>query len=213
MTVVDMTAECRDGNHTPLSSRRCSTIWIHRCGPSIGQNAIEIARWFRTEGRRWTGANMPYHVVVTQDEIQQALPFDEQGAHARRWGNAHGLAIAALGDFNKDEPTREQWYLAVHAAADLVPLLVPHKFAMAQYLGDAHVEHLPIFGHGEIPGAYGASSSKRQPDGEHACPGRHWPMHAFRADVGIELRTRAAIVAANKGYRISGDPGLTRHRA
>lgn len=197
--VADMTAHTIRAR--PRRSRLQSLIWVHRIGETAGRTVPEIARFFIDgEGARYTGATMAYHYVVTYSRVEQALPLDEQGAHARRWGNAHGIGIAVLGDFRYQAPTASQWLNAVSLCADLVPFLGRHSDAVLALLTPMLQNDLPIVGHGEVPGAYGAHSLKHHPDGVNACPGKHFSMGEFRADVERELVRRAAVRCHKLGH-------------
>lgn len=189
--VFDYTADCYDGKYQRIDDKGMSLIWIHRIGPGIGTNAVEIARFFiKGEGKSYTGGQMAYHYINTLDQIQQALPLDEKGAHARRWGNAFGLGFAQVGDFNKVEPRPEQWNRAVDMCADMVPGLSRHSAKTWSLLPRHLKSELPIVGHGEVPGSYGSTSGKEQPNGSDACPGRLWNMDEFREDVEAILQQR-----------------------
>ncbi len=204
--IFDYTAECYDGKYSRIEFGELSLVWIHRIGPGIGSSAVEIARFFtKGEGRKYTGGNMAYSYVNTADQVQQALSLDERGAHARRWGNAHGIGFAQLGDFNKQAPTPEQWERAVDVCADLVPWLSTHSAKMWSLLPEHLRDELPVVGHGEVPAAYGVTSGKEQPHGSDACPGRYWDMDEFRYDVGAVVRERAAVNMLALGHRFTRD--------
>jgi hypothetical protein len=202
--IFDYTADCFDGDYSKVDFDSQSIIWIHRIGPGIGSNAVEIAKFFtHGEGRQYTNGNMAYSYINTAEQIQQALPLDDKGAHARRWGNAHGIGFAQIGDFNKQAPSEEQWNRAVDFCADVVPWLSSHSSKMHSLL-PGHLEfEIPVIGHGEVSEAYGEDSGKAQPDGLHACPGRLWDMEEFRRDVETMMREKAAQQMADLGHRFT----------
>lgn len=190
--VFDYTKECFDGDYGRFNISPPSMIWIHRIGPGIGSSAVDIARFFISgEGKSYTGGNMAYHYINTPEQVQQALPLDECGAHARRWGNAFGYGVAQLGNFNKHAPNVDQWNRAVDLCADLIPRLVIHSTRMWSLLPEHLRNEIPVVGHGEVPAAYGATSGKEQPHGTEACPGRLWNMDEFRYDVRTIMLERA----------------------
>lgn len=208
--VYDATAECFDGRYTRVDSNEQSIIWIHRIGPSVGTTAAQIARFFVSgKGVSYTGGNMPYTYVNTDERVEQALPLDERGAHARRWGNTHGVGFAQVGDFNKKAPHAAQWERAVDVCADLLPSLTMHSLKGEAFIPWHLRRTIPVFGHGEVPAAYGSASGKQQPNGPYACPGRYWSMDEFREDVKLELERRAAARLKALGHRFTGhkDPG------
>lgn len=185
-------------------SRAQSLVWIHRIGEVCGRSVSEIARFFISgEGAPYTGGNMAYHYVVLGDCVQQALPLEEQGYHARRWGNAHGIGVAIRGDFRFDRPTPLQWAMAASLCADLVPLLRPHSYEVRDLLPNHLRYGLPVVGHGEVRGTFSRSSEKDQPNGRNACPGQHWDMRTFRADVEREILRRAAVRCDRLGHRLA----------
>ena len=147
---------------------------------------------------------MAYALVNTFEQVQMALPLDELGAHARRFGNMYGIGFAQIGDFNKHPPPADQWERAVDVCVDIEPLLAKHTAAMWKRLPEHLRDELPIVGHGEVPGAYGVDSGKEQPHGKEACPGRYWNMDEFRYDVRAARRQRAGEGMAVDGYRFTG---------
>lgn len=206
--IFDYTRACYDGIYRRNDLDNHSLIFIHRIGPGIGVDAVEIARFFvKGEGRKYTGHNMPYHYVNTEDQVQQALPLDERGAHARRWGNTYGIGFAQLGDFNQHTPAAAQWSRAVDVCADLVHTLNTHSAKMLALLPKHLRTDIPIVGHGEVPAAYGAQSGKEHPHGDNACPGRYWNMDEFRRDVEIVMKQRAGEHLTRHGHRFSGHGG------
>ena len=105
----------------------------------------------------WTGGETPYTVLILTDgSIEQALKFQDRGAHARRW-NSVGVGVAVVGDFQRGAPTAEQWVSCVELGAAL------HAWGCAEK------------GHTELPGA------SRDPTKE--CPGRHFDMDALRYEI------------------------------
>lgn len=206
LKVQDLTDCCLGAS--PRPSRLQSLVWIHRVGTACGRSVPAIAHFFIDgEGARYTGGKMAYHYVVLPDCVQQALPLEEQGAHARRWGNAHGIGVAILGDFNVDRPTQVQWQMAVSLSADLVGLLRPHSYEIWELLPRHLRMGVPVVGHGEVPGSFSQLSHKAQPHGRYACPGRHWDMGTFRTNVEDELLRRAVIRCDLLGHRLSREGG------
>lgn len=188
----------------PRPSCLQSLLWIHRIGNTIGTNVAEVSRFFvHGEGARYTGGTMAYHYLVSMDYVEQALPLDEQGAHARRWGNAHGIGIAVFGDFRFDRPTSGHWAQAVSLCADLVPILSRHSTRVLSLLPTNLRHSVPVIGHGEVRFAYASHSDKVQPHGKYACPGRYWDMGEFRSDVEREMARRAVLRCTKLGHRLS----------
>lgn len=203
MIVRDVTTLCADGRREPLGPDDLCALWLHRIGRQIGADAVDIASWFiRGDGARYTGGQMPYHYVVTQHGVQQALPLDERGAHARRWGNAHGIGIAVQGDFRSQEPSERQWDWAAELCADLLPALGPIPEPMLGHIPMHLLPGLPVYGHGEVPIAYGRDSEKHTPTGRYACPGQYWAMDSFREAVRDELRRRSVGALMAGGHRL-----------
>lgn len=204
MKIFDYTQEAKDGDYDPLDFEDVSLIWIHRIGPGVGSSAVEISKSFQDEragkAGSYTGGNMPYTWVNTFDQIQQALPLDEKGAHGRRFGNTTGWGFAQLGDFNREPPSIDQWWRAVEFCAQLVPYLGDHSAKTLRILPD-HLHGVKIVGHGEVPAAFGKESGKDQPDGVHACPGKFWGMDDFRQEVKAIMRNRAGAALVDMGLR------------
>lgn len=202
-SVVDLTQQCCT-TAEPALLRDLAAIWIHRIGVSIGADAIAVARYFSSgRGARYTGGNVPYHYLGTYHQVEQLLPLDVRGAHARRWGNAWGIGFAQHGDFRAHPPSADQWRRAVDVCADLIPGLSP----LPAELRDVLPQHLkwgvPVLGHGEVPATFGTNTGKDQPDGAYACPGRLWDMREFRSDVQAELRRRTAARLGELGHRLT----------
>ncbi len=66
--------------------------------------ALEIDRWHRERG--WNGIG--YHFVIRKDgSIEMGRPWDRQGAHHYGY-NATNFGICVTGNFNQEEPSREQ---------------------------------------------------------------------------------------------------------
>lgn len=204
--VFDYVDGSSDGKFTLVGFDDISLIWIHRIGPGIGLSAPEISNFFQTEGAKYTGGNMAYTFVNTpglDGQVQQALPLNERGAHARRWGNMHGIGFAQIGDFRHVAPHNAQWDRAVDLCARIIPWLAPHARSMSLKLPE-HLRHeLPIVGHGEVPGSFGETSGKDQPFGSDACPGEHWDMDLFRAEVRRIIVERAALDMTTTGVRFA----------
>ncbi len=199
--VFDYTIEADDGNFQKIDLDVLSLVWIHRIGPGIGRSVVEISKFFQTEGASYTGGNMAYSFVNTPEQIQQGLPLEERGAHARRWGNMFGIGFAQLGDFNKQPPGPDQWNRAVDLCADLVPWLSGHNAKMLSVIPVHLRNDLPIVGHGEVPAAYSKKDGKEQPNGSDACPGRYWDMDEFRQDVRQVMKERHGYRLAENGVR------------
>ena len=202
--VVDVTNECAVGRHCgPMRAYEVAAIWIHRIGPHIGRDAVEIAEFFiNGPGKPYTGGAVPYHYIGGYNEVQQAIPLNERGAHARRWGNACDIGFAQMGDCRQAAPGADQWRRAVMVCADIVPALVPLPLRLRHMVPDELRYGLPVFGHGEVPGTFGRSAGKEQPGGPNACPGNLWDMNDFRSDVAIELRARVGLVLTANGHRL-----------
>lgn len=207
MKIFDYVDDAADGKPQLQGFDQLSLIWIHRIGPGIGMNAIEISKAFQDtnpgKAGSYTGGNMPYHLIGTRDNVQQALALAEKGAHARKFGNMWGIGFAQIGDFNREQPPTDMWERAVDACAMIVPWLSPHADTMLSYLPAELRFDVPVVGHGEVPGAYGTTSGKQQPDGPEACPGKHWDMNEFRQDVLRVVRDRQAQRMADAEVRFT----------
>ena len=207
MKVFDYVDAASDGKPQIQGFDQLSLIWIHRIGPGIGTNAVEISKAFQdtAEGQAgsYTGGNMPYHLIGARDNVQQALALAEKGAHARKFGNMWGIGFAQIGDFNRETPPLDMWQRAVDACAMIVPWLAPHTAEMIDCLPNYLCTGIPVVGHGEVPSAYGKTSGKRQPSGTEACPGRHWDMNEFRQDVTRVLRDQQAQRMVDAGIRFT----------
>jgi len=204
LTVYDATADCFDGKYQ-RKQRDPSALIIHRCGRTVGETAAEVARFFAREGREYTAGNMPYTYVVTHSLVEQGLPLDERGAHAQRWGNAFGIGIAIIGDWNRERPNSVQWSLAVRLCAELLPWLAPRAAEDDVLLPMRLRNVVPVYGHGELPHCIRGAGEKRQPDGAYACPGRQWDMDDFREEVAAEDRRLAAMELHARGHRLTGE--------
>lgn len=203
ITVVDLTDRCAGYLDEQATLHDRAVIWIHRLGPSVGADAIEMARFFQHgPGAQYTGGRIPYHYLNTEDQMQQALPLDQRGAHARSFGNAAGLGLANLGDFRRRPPHPRQWNRAVQLCCDLLPSLLPLPLRLVTTVPPHLRNSLPVWGHGEVPAAFARTSQKDQPDGRYACPGRHWPMREFRQDVQAEMTRRAVVALRQAGHRL-----------
>lgn len=117
----------------------------------------------------YTGNRNPYSLLVRYPEgvIEQCTPLREVTAHAAAW-NSRSIGMAVVGDFRKHHPDPRQWDRALLLAA-----------AVSQAL------NLRIVGHTEL-GSSGTHDPTKQ------CPGRLWPMSAFRAQV-------AGLISRNRG--------------
>ena len=201
MSVTDLTRLCCTCP-APARLRDRAAIWIHRIGIEIAPDSVAAARFFASgPGARYTGGNVPYHYIGTYHGVDQLLPLDVRGAHARRWGNAWGIGFAQVGDFRAVPPSKEQWRRAVEVCADLLPGLAPLPAELRSVLPDALLWGLPIYGHGEVPACFQSGTGKHQPHGRYACPGRLWDMDDFRTAVQDELARRAVCNLAAKGHR------------
>lgn len=204
MNVHDATEQCFDGRYTPMAMHEQATIWIHRIGLNLGTTAAELAAFFVDgPGSDYTGGHFPYHYVVTLERVEQALPLDERGAHARRFGNAHGIGIAVCGDFRAAPPTPQQLAWTVELCAELLPALTPMSSVTEAAIPWHLRRGVPVYGHGEVPQAAGADA-KTHPDGAYACPGRHLDMDGLRRDVLDARRGRAVAMLKDRGHRIAG---------
>ena len=202
--VADLTEQCADGKHKRVRPSDFAAIWIHRSGPSVGRSAPEVARFFIDgPGAKHTAGNVPYHYLGTAERIEQMLPLDERGAHAKAFGNAAGIGFAQVGDFRHRAPAPAQWRRAVMLCADLVPALVPLPLFMINMVPPWLRYGPPIYGHGEVSSAFARGSGKEQPNGPAACPGKHWSMSEFRADVQSELARRTAARLKKLGHRLA----------
>ncbi len=96
---------------------------------SVKTTGLQIARWFRDEGYKWTRSHrMSYHFWIKKDgTVEQCLPLDVN-APAARGMNQSGIQICLAGNFETSKPTREQW-------AALIELCTALKRAFPQ----AHV--------------------------------------------------------------------------
>lgn len=116
---------------------------------------------WRDRPGRWTGGEIPYHVLARHDgHLDQMLRISEFGPHARRWSWS-GVALAVAGDFRagNEPPPIAQWQACVRFTALWV-----------SWLQRPVVEC--VFGHTELPDA-----SK---DSGKDCPGIVFDMDRLR---------------------------------
>jgi hypothetical protein len=170
--IRDRTAECRDRKLHLLSPEQIRYIAIHRIHLRVlgieddDLDGPTMCRAFQTvpELIEATGGQNPYAFLGRAREgvIDQCTPILEMGAHAAVW-NDDAVGIAVVGDWRDEGPTSGQWHNTKLLAG-----------ALSQALSAR------IVGHDELPGG------SKDPD--KACPGRRWPMDAFRADVAELVR-------------------------
>jgi len=175
LMIHDRVAECSDGNVETIE--HIEALVMHRIslvGLGIPDEQLDGPRMcaaFQDPEKLggYTGDENPYPLLVRFPEgvIEQLMPLREVGKHAAAW-NSKAIAIAVVGDFRKHHPDPRQWNRALLLAAVLSQAL-----------------DLRILGHDEL----GAGGSK---DPAKRCPGRFWPMPAFRAQV-------AETVSNNRG--------------
>jgi len=124
------------------------------------------------------GGVMAYELCIRRDGvIQQALPLDRWGWHAKGWSRTH-LGIAVFGDFRHEDPTDEQWHSLVWLLARLAETIGRINFA----------------GHSDLP-----NSSN---DSTKVCPGPGLDMNLLRDHVIIELRRRGANALETAGIQL-----------
>lgn len=204
MNVVDLTERCADHERKEMRCGDIAAIWIHRCGISAGRSGQEVAAFFISgPGAAYTGSNVPYHYFNAAAKVEQLLPLDERGAHAKAFGNVAGIGFAQQGDFRYAAPSAAQWGRAVQVCADLMPGLSPLPLHMVNKVPPWLRYNLPIYGHGEVSSAFARGSGKEHPNGPAACPGKHWSMSEFRSDVQSELARRTAARLKKLGHRLA----------
>lgn len=94
----------------------CKGWWPHDPPHPIGENAVEIATWFKEHPEALGTPLMPYTFVIPRDgTIEQAVWLVTKTPHALRW-NSRAIGVALVGDFRYEDPTSEQ----VDAAAALI---------------------------------------------------------------------------------------------
>ena len=79
LKVFDYTAESDDGRHQSVSLDVISLIWIHRIGPGIGSSAVEISKFFQTEGASYTGTREEF-VASSRLRLTDAVVNPKDGA-------------------------------------------------------------------------------------------------------------------------------------
>ncbi len=132
---------------------------VHRIG--VGENGLEVAKWFESHSEAGTGRRMPYHYIVSRSGCtQQCLPLSDRGAHAVRYNSA-SVGVACIGDFRKQNPTPEQ-------NKSLIRLLTELK---------RRFPTTTIARHDELPGA--------STDPFKVCPGPLLKLDHIKQQVGI----------------------------
>lgn len=116
MKVHNRILECLDDTHKVGLDWQGSVI--HRYGVPGVHDAKGIAARERMDNN--VGRKMAYHLVISPDGvIEQALPFDVVGWHARSHSRKM-IGIACIGDFRRHEMPDAQWeslvWFLTHAA-------------------------------------------------------------------------------------------------
>ena len=123
-----------------------------------------------------------YHFLIYPDRARQWCPLDKRGAHAAPF-NTGSWGLAAIGDWRTQEPSVEQWGLAVDTAAKLL------------WSESTWPDKDRLIGHGELPGI------------SKDCPGAGWPMDRFRHDVTagvVELHREMGMVSPGERRALLG---------
>lgn len=172
LSIRDRTAECSDRECKLLSYSAVRVIAIHRLhlrGVDIADDHLDaptMCREFQANPKlsRYTGKQNPYALLIRAREgmIEQCTPLLEMGAHAGVW-NDDAIGIAVVGDFRTEHPTSQQWHRAMLLAATL-----------------SQAFEARILGHDELAG--GSRDKAKE------CPGRLFPMPAFRAQIRDLIR-------------------------
>lgn len=143
--VVDSIAECQDPEH-----KLRETPWrgevIHRFGVPGIHDARGIAAFDRLQ--MGLGGKMAYTIVIQpHGVIEQALPFDRIGWHAKGHSRDR-LGIACIGDFRRDLMPEEQYA----ALVKLLTWLSLEKGYM-KFNGHTLMENATNYPHHECPGS------------------------------------------------------------
>lgn len=151
--VADFTvlgADCPKRNLSKITH-----ILVHRC--EDGDNAEQIAKFFR-DNPKWTGGAMGYHIVITPSgEIEQAVAFDRRAPGARA-ANGVGIQVALARLTLTSKATEAQEVALVDVCIDL-----------CEYIG---FKRAVICGHTDYPGA--------SADPTKVCPGPGIDLNMIR---------------------------------
>ena len=165
-------------------------IVIHRLTvvPSGYPDTLDGVMHFFLERHGWRDV---YHFLIWPDRVEQWCPLDKRGAHAAPF-NTGSWGLAAIGDWRTQEPSVEQWGLAVDLAARLHWSESTWPWTT---LYRNRQPHYRLSGHGELPGI------------SKDCPGAGWPMDRFRRDVTagvVELHREMGMVSPGERRRVLG---------
>jgi len=170
--IVNRISECFDASHRSRKKQIEGEI-VHRFGLNLAHDAAGVARFARLDAN--VGSKMAYTFVVLEDgTIEQALPLDAIGWHARGWSETH-LGIAVLGDFRKHLPTVNQLQALIELLAELSAMRGSITFGA----------------HDQFP------NSSNDPNKQ--CPGEFLDCGALRDQVRQRLRDRAKDVLIDSG--------------
>lgn len=138
----------------------------HKVEQEPGAATIER---FHQSHRDISGGHIPYHEVITREQVQLAIPFDRIGYHARSPFNERSYAIAVWGNFQRrrnERPTDFQLVQVVERAA-VVAMRARIEF-------------------GRWPEVRGHTELNRDWRG-HVCPGALFPMDDIRERVSNRI--------------------------
>lgn len=166
MLVENHIAACRDRRRVELRPEQRKGWCTHRILLPGCPDAPSIAAAFRDrrkfEAGSYTGGEMPYSIIVTEDgRVQQALELCEFGPHALTRWSTDLIGVAAVGDFRTHGPSSVQ----LDGLADICSIL-------ALWTGDAEG-----IGHTSLPYDW---------DGKE-CPGRFLSMTTLRSMVADRM--------------------------
>ncbi len=170
LQIIQRVAECDDQLHR-MRRESPEGITLHMFGVPGVHDMAGIARFYRGHPE-WTGGQMPYtYGVLAGGFVEQGLPLNEVGPHAKRW-NSSTIGVVSLGDFNRHAPTSAQWHSCLDLCAELCVAfrLDPRS-------------KTDVAGHTERPHSTNTPGK--------VCPGRFWDMAKFRLELDRIVRNAA----------------------
>ena len=177
MEVVNRIDACCDDEHGPRK-REWTGETVHRIKVPGHNDAAEIARFDRQLDV--LGNKMAYTLVILPTGlVEQALPFDVIGWHARGYSRTH-IGIGCVGDFTLEAMPNEQ-----------LESLMKVLWWCSTYRGGV----VDVFGHTERPDASNYTG--------HDCPGVNVDMDAIRAAVAERCR-QSPECPPNPGFTLTG---------
>ena len=123
---------------------------------TVSWNAI---RRYHTQELHWADIGYHFGIELVGDhyEVLVGRPMTEEGAHCKEYGmNRKSLGICFVGNFDIQEPPKEQWDLGVKLVKSLMAVLAIPKGSLS-----GHREYAPY----------------------KSCPGKRFDMGQFRREV------------------------------